>query len=488
MKPDCLLIARLAALAASGLLSFTAAAPCGGGQSPRPYGLEAAPRCKPFLNMPPNDKQRAPALLSQTGALKDVRTLTPADGLIAYDLNFAFWSDGASKSRWIALPAPDKPGAENPTIDFSPTGEWSFPAGTVFVKHFAMATDLAHADSSGSKRRLETRLLVRDDAGGVYGVTYKWRPDNSDADRVDDARADPIEIKEAGPARTPPGTAPAHPRTQNWFFPGPLDCRTCHTPQAGLVLGVKTRQLNRDYDYPAPGGAAGAEAARIHDNQLRAWNHAGLLRPAVNEEAIARLPRLARADDPRASAEDRARSYLDANCSHCHRPGGSAGNFDARYDTPLARQNLIDGPVLINLGLDRARVIAPNDVWRSVLLARLTTLEQPKMPPLAHETIDSQGVRLVEEWIKSLPGPPVLAPPAFSPAGGEFKTPVKVRLTHEDPGAVLRYTLDGSVPNKSSPVYQGPIEIKGPTTLRAKAFKDGATRSITAQETYIVGE
>ena len=79
-------------------------------------------------------------------------------------------------------------------------------------------------------------------------------------------------------------------------------------------------------------------------------------------------------------------------------------------------------------------------------------------------------------------------PPTFSPPGGEFKTPVKVRLTDEDPAAVIRYTLDGSVPNRSSPAYDGPIEIKGPTTLRAKAFKEGATRSISAQETYIVGE
>lgn len=420
--------------------------------------------------MPANDKQRAPALLSHTGAFKDVRTLTPVDGLVPYDLNFPFWSDGASKSRWMALPAAGKPGADNPTVTFSPTGEWAFPAGTVFVKHFEIATDPAHPDVN---RRLETRLLVRDDAGGVYGITYRWRPDNSDADRMDEPRLEPVEMQDDAHD----GPNPPRPRKQNWYFPGPQDCRTCHTPQAGLVLGVKSRQLNRDYAFP---GAT--------DNQLRAWAHAGLLRPAPDEEQIAKLPTLARPDDPQATAEDRARSYLDANCSHCHRPGGSAGNFDARYDTPLARQNLIDGSVLITLGLDRARVIAPNDVWRSVLLARLTTLEQPKMPPLAHETIDAHGVRLIEEWIRSLPGPQVLAPPMFSPTGGEFKDAVQVRLTDGDPAAVIRYTLDGGVPTKWSPAYEGPIEIKGPTTLRAKAFKDGATRSITAQETYIVGE
>jgi mono/diheme cytochrome c family protein len=242
---------------------------------------------------------------------------------------------------------------------------------------------------------------------------------------------------------------------------------------------VKTRQLNRTFAYPSTGTT---------DNELRAWNHLGLFEPALNERDIAGYARLAPADDAHATLEERARSFIDANCAQCHRPGGVAGLFDARYDTPLTKQNLIDGPVLINLGVDHARLIAPNDIWRSVILARLQTLEQPKMPPLAHEVLDERGAALIAKWIETLPGKPVLAPPALSPPGGEFKTPVTVHLKHPDPNAIIHYTLDGSVPGASAPVYEKPLTITGPATLRASAYKKGATKSITVQETYIVGE
>jgi len=121
--------------------------------------------------MPRLANGKIPPLLSQTGAFSDTRHLIPSEGLIPYDLVVAFWSDGAGKSRWAAVP--------DEKIKFSPTGEWVFPQGTVFVKTFELSTDAA---DPGVKRRLETRLLVRDSAGGVYGAVYKWRPDNSDAD------------------------------------------------------------------------------------------------------------------------------------------------------------------------------------------------------------------------------------------------------------------------------------------------------------------
>jgi hypothetical protein len=90
-------------------------------------------------------------------------------------------------------------------------------------------------------------------------------------------------------------------------------------------------------------------------------------------------------------------------------------------------------------------------------------------------------------WINSLPGQAVLAPPGISPRGGTFRQPVDVTLASSEPGADIRYTLDGSVPGTSDMRYEKPIELKGPAVLRTRAFKEGFTRSITAQEVFIIG-
>ena len=185
---------------------------------------------------------------------------------------------------------------------------------------------------------------------------------------------------------------------------------------------------------------------------------------------------------------DRARSYLDANCAQCHRPGGTVANFDARYDTPLEKQNLIDGPVLIDQGIDRPRVISPHDIWRSIAYMRMDTTGDIRMPPLARETIDQKGVQLLGEWINSMPGPPVLAPPSISPQGGTYAQPVEIVLNSSEPGAEIRYTLDGSVPGTSDTLYDKPIKLSGPAVLRTRAFKPGFTRSITAQQVFIIGK
>src|SRR5262249_54625502 len=35
-------------------------------------------------------------------------------------------------------------------------------------------------------------------------------------------------------------------RRQAWYFPSPYDCLSCHNQNAGTILGVNARQLNRD--------------------------------------------------------------------------------------------------------------------------------------------------------------------------------------------------------------------------------------------------
>jgi mono/diheme cytochrome c family protein len=316
-------------------------------------------------------------------------------------------------------------------------------------------------------RRLETRLLVRNNRGGVYGVVYKWRPDLSDADLLPGSATEKIPIRRADGSSS----------DQTWYFPSRKDCLTCHTARANGVLGVKTRQMNRDLTYP--GG--------VTDNELRAWSHVGLFDTQLSDAQIEQLPKLAAADDHSRSLEDRARSYLDANCAQCHRPGGTIASFDARYDTPLAQQGLIDGPLVYDLQIDHSRVVAPHDIWRSIVWERTNTNADIRMPPLARETIDVQGVALLREWILSLPGRAVLDPPAITPAGGNFAQPVNVQLKTSEPGAVVRYTTDGSVPGPSDSRYDAPIRVTQPTVLRARAYKDGFTRSITSQQVFVVG-
>jgi len=447
---------RYALLLMAGLSSLSplAAPSAAAGQ---PYGIASRIVAHPYLRMPARPDGPIPKLLSQTGAFKDTAHMVPSDELIPYDLIVPFWSDGAQKLRWIAIPAGK--------IEFSPTGEWVFPAGTVFVKTFELPID---ARDPKLKRRLETRLLMVQGGRSVYGVVYKWRPDLSDADLLPDSLTESVPIANAA----------GETHSQSWYYPSRKDCITCHSKLSGGVLGVKSRQMNHDFAYPSG----------VSDNELREWNHLGLFATPLREADIKDLPRLAAPGDESRSVEDRARSYLDANCSQCHRPGGTVAGFDARYDTPLDRQELVNGPVLIDQGIDRPRIISPHDIWRSIAYMRIDTVGDIRMPPIDRETIDQRGVALMREWIDSMPGRAVLAPPVIEPAGGTFDKPVEVRLTDASADADIRYTLDGSVPGPSDARYDKPLVLSGPTVVRARAFKDGFTRSITAQEVFVVAQ
>src|SRR4051794_1840645 len=259
-----------------------------------------------------------PVLLSQTGAFSSLATLTPNSGIVGYEPNVSFWSDYAIKSRWFSIPNASS------TIDFNRDGNWALPAGSVWIKHFDLETVRGDANS---RRRLETRFLVRT-ASGSYGITYKWRGDNSDADLVSEAGQDEVINV----------TVNGAPTTQTWHYPSRNECRTCHTAVAGHALSFNTRQLNRLNTY------AGQTV-----NQIQYLNDSGYF--AVPVSGVNNFPAFAPSTDTTQSLEWRARSYFAVNCVQCHQPGGAAlGNWDARPTTPTDQAKMINGVLADNRG------------------------------------------------------------------------------------------------------------------------------------------
>ena len=431
--------------------------------SGQPYGLTSNGTVPPFFNMPVTFNGTLPALLSQVGIFSNTASMTPASGLIPYVPNTPLWADGASLNRYLAVPNNGGILSPNQQIAFAPTGSWTFPAGTVFVQTFELNTDTTHPNV---QRRIETRLLVRDVNGAVYGVNYKWRADNSDADLLASGLSEDILITNASGMST-----------QTWLYPSPADCLTCHTPVANYVLGVNARQLNGNQTYPATG---------VTDNQLRTLNRLGLLNPAFDEAAITNFEKLSALTNLAASLQERARSYLDANCAQCHQPGGTGITYDGRYDTPLANQNITNYPAAFPLGLDNACVIKARDPWRSVLLSRINTTDPDIQMPDFRTLIDSNAVQVFTGWINSLPGTPALAPPAITPNGGLFTFTVAVTLLAPDTNAVIYFTLDGSLPTTNSFRYSGAFNLTSNTTVSANAFETSFNNSIAASALFLI--
>jgi len=311
-----------------------------------------------------------PATLSATGLFSDTTNLIPAPGVIEYDVNSALWADGARKRRWIALPGNDR-------IDFAAAGPWGFPVGTVLVKHFEL--DL----SPIQVQRLETRVLVHESAGWA-AYTYKWNFLQTDADLLPGADSETYTVEDP--------LASGGQRQQTWDFPSRAQCMLCHTEEAGRVLGVRTFQLNGDFDYGS-----------VTDNQLRSWNHVGLFDVDIGDPAAYEaLPDPYDTGRPLAA---RARSYLDTNCAACHQPGGSVPiGIDFRFDVPLAGMGLVDvRPNQGDLGLVDAYRIRSGSKESSVSWERMRRLDGTRMPELGTNRVDEAALALIGAWIDQGP-------------------------------------------------------------------------------------
>jgi uncharacterized repeat protein (TIGR03806 family) len=299
--------------------------------------------------------RQIPAQLSQTGCVNPSSPTQPASGLIPYAPNSPFYSDGATKTRWLALP-------DGQRIVIDSSNDFDFPNGSVLMKNFSIGS-----------RLVETRLFMRHNDGNWAGYTYEWNAGGTDATRVVGGKT----VQVAG---------------QTWDFPSEAQCLQCHSVAAGRSLGLEIGQLNGNFGYPTGRTA----------NQLTTLNSIDTLTPALTQ-APAQLPVI---PDPFGSAALglRARAYLHSNCSYCHRPSGPApSDLDFRFTTALASTNACDiTPTLGNLGIANARVIAPGSAASSVAVARVNRVGTDAMPPLARHMIDTAGVQLLTDWVNGL--------------------------------------------------------------------------------------
>jgi uncharacterized repeat protein (TIGR03806 family) len=322
-----------------------------------------------------------PATLSATGAFASLATLAPAAGVVPYDIQHPFWSDHAAKRRWFSMPGTSL------TATFAAEGAWTFPTGTVWVKHFDLESTRGQPATA---RRIETRFIVKT-ATGSYGLSYRWRADQTDADLVPEDGAD-VDYSVVVNGLT---------QTQRWRYPSRNECRTCHTPAAGHALSFNTRQLNRPRTYGS-----------LSDNQLNHLVSAGYLASASAPApaTVASLPAHAALDDATQSLEHRVRSYLAVNCVSCHVPGGTAlGNFDVTAALTTAATGLRTAALVNNGGDSANRLLAPADAEHSMLLKRILGDGVPRMPPLATNEIDRGAETVLRAYIAELATRPTFA-------------------------------------------------------------------------------
>lgn len=298
---------------------------------------------------------RLPCSLSETGLYAaDMVTLQP--GVHPFKPNFALWSDGADKKRWVALP-------EGMKIDTSDMDFWSFPVGTKLWKEF-----------SSDGVRVETRLIAKQPSGSWYAVAYHWRSDQKDADAV------PNGVMDAS------GTAHDVPNSDQ--------CLTCHSQMPDKALGFSAIQLSHERSDPS---------------NTQEWTLGALM-----EANLLTNPPAAQFTVPFTEAQRNLFGYLHANCGTCHNPKGTQ-NTQTGLDMwlkvtdmtkPVTESSVYRGLYNVDIAWmdgDRppaTKRIAPGSLSNSAVYQRFITKGRDwSMPPLATEVVDPTAKKLLEDWI-----------------------------------------------------------------------------------------
>ncbi len=281
------------------------------------------------------------------GTLAD---LNPVYGVLPYDLNSPLFSDYAHKKRFIWMPSNVKAAYVS---DYTPL---DFPTGAILIKNFYYDNVLPNDET----KIIETRLMIKMEGEWSF-AKYVWNDEQTEAFFTNDGSFVPIDWVQDNQTKS-----------VNYRVPSVSECFTCHNKFGTPVpIGPKPQNLNRELIY-----SDGIQ------NQLSKWVTQGYLEndfPANIETTVAW-------DDLSQSLDLRARSYIDINCAHCHRPGGFVPDFlntDYRYETPLEDSNIVENK----------EDIASR--FNSVVFGF-------SMPLLGRTIVHQEGLDLLTEYLDSL--------------------------------------------------------------------------------------
>jgi putative heme-binding domain-containing protein len=336
---------------------------------------------------PAYDPKVFPTTLSQTGLFANAAKNELAAGVNRFEIIAPAWHDGATGDRFFAVPGDGKIIDYDGRKQLGGNIEW-LPFTYHFPKDSILGKTLSIRTTAGVKR-IETQLLHYD---GRYwqAYTYRWRDDESDGDLV---AADGGERDLTLPdERMAAGT-----RHLTWSFNSRAQCLTCHTPWAEVGLAFTPLQLNR----PGPDGK----------NQLVSLCESGLLERRKTDDkpnkphtatSVRSLETLVDPHDRERTLNDRARSYLHVNCSHCHRNGGGGSvAFELTLGGDIKKNVWDCPPTRGDFGIAQAKVIAPGVPTSSTLLYRMAKFGRDRMPHIGAELPDPNGLALISEWIAS---------------------------------------------------------------------------------------
>lgn len=305
-----------------------------------------------------------PNKLSQTGVFADLESQFPASGVVEYQVNAKPWFDNAQLRFFLSVP-------NEQTIKFEQQGLWGLPVGSVLIKHSNTQT------SESEFKPFETSVLFRQETGWE-AANYRWNSQGSDADLITTTQQQSVTEFINGVSQTITRTVRAG-----------TECGSCHTGLGGKdPRGLKTQQLNTNISQ-----LIGSE------NQLDAFNRVGYFSEAIS--AASNYLSYVDPNDIDADLNERARVYLDTNCSSCH--SGSLMNL--KYDTPLVDMDIMNR----RLGGDQYRML-PFDHSRSVLhsfqvsdsnrMPRGTSTTNPIADDLFKQWIDASNAVVVDQEIQ----------------------------------------------------------------------------------------